>query len=67
MGYASPRLWKFRFRGGVPGLLASNINEGGGGSRAEGPGLGCCLSIVIGPPPQMVSEIDTLQELACFV
>jgi hypothetical protein len=40
-----------------------NINKAGRGRRAEGSGPGC-LSIVMGPPPQMVFD---LQALSCFV
>ena len=42
---------------------SKNNNKAGGGRRAEGSGPGC-VSIVMGPPPQMVFD---LQALSCFV
>jgi hypothetical protein len=39
-----------------------NINKARGGRRAEGSGRGC-LSIVMRPPPQMVSELDASSRL----
>ena len=42
-----------------------NINKARGGRRAEGSGRGC-LSIVMRPPPQMVSELDASSRLCIW-